>query len=696
MDEKVSQQGNAIDGKSGPKSQVHQHLPTTTHSVAEQRATLTTSDMDEQVSQQSNAIDGKPGPKPQVNVATIQTITPPLFDHNLGPDQVEFERATPPAVQQADTEPVVQIRPPPSPAPTSSPVLSSSTEAQASSRTPSPLPSSSGSDADVLEARAAGEFFIPTSADVLEARDAGEFFIPTSADVVEARDAGESSIPAPADIGTVGPASIPPPNPPIPISKLVLSDCIPISWRDIETLWKVLSERDVSAETVFPDGELLVLPKSRFWDEDYRVVRPANFMRRLKHLLGYHIPGATPEYGFETVDTFQCNSRGPWYIVRQMAIYGLLENFPSGTLDVVYAIREICFNGQPHDLEQPGLLPDPQQDGKPTRRGKKSRAQPQQQNDKPAPSSKNSKAQPPQTSPKTKPAENSNRPTTRQTAKSSLKLTEPVQPQVIEPAHAQEAQRVQVQDAKPIVAPTKKATATPPARSQKRKQEDEDFVKPAPKKARNSRQAYDETSKKASPSEIFARRVKSALNARSLEKNNYAVFGDAILPDNQSSLDLATPVLKHAVQVANQLEDLGDAIGLNPREVAVCKELAITCDTYRCQKARFFLGLEIFVEYNHQALKDGSSDFKIWNVGKSQCQLFNNIDVNKSSDLYQAFESWGWVEPMGKKDPSTKNWTISTNYLGRFPESHRRRLMEEVAKWEAENVPNAGKCYAKV
>ncbi|EXJ93561.1 hypothetical protein A1O1_01953 [Capronia coronata CBS 617.96] len=220
------------------------------------------------------------------------------------------------------------------------------------------------------------------------------------------------------------------------------------------------------------------------------------------------------------------------------------------------------------------------------------------------------------------------------------------------------------------------------------------LLKAAAKKGKASRrQAYDESNKKASPSEVFARHVKLTLNARSAEKSDYAAFADAVLPDNRPGIDLAQPPLKHAVPEPRRLEDLGDITGLHPREVWLCTQLAITADTYRCQKARFFLGLAIFVEYNYRALKDGEPGFKIWNVGKSQCQLFNNMDVNKSSDLFQAFETWGWVELMGKKDPSTKHWVVSPNYLIRFPEDHRRRLMGEVAAFEAEN---GGKRLAKV
>lgn len=594
----------------------------------------TTPDMDKQLSKQVGAVDGHSNAQQQTHVATIQLITPPFDLQNLGPDQEDFERVTPPPAlvqpSATETETDVQFQPPPSPALTSAP------EDQTLSRATTPLSTAT------------------------------------------------SELPAPADIAGVAEAAQTSNVHP----RLDPDNAVYFSQQLLDKLFEHLADpsNTITPEQLEPSGRPLLLPKSRLFPDELRLVFAADLIDRVKLFLAFQIPGAHPGSGIETAYTFLSCTRRPWCEVKKLAIYGLLKNYQSGTLDVVYACRDMFNDGKPSVLDQPGLLPSP----------------PQTTKAKPRPRRKPSKAQTPQVSRESERAGTLSRPSTGQAAQLLLSLAQPVREGVVESGSTRDVQQVpmqvaqqlqvlkvqhvQVQAVKQSVEPTKRAT-TPAAKPKKRKHEDEGDVKPAPKKAKTSRHGWNDNGK--SSSEVFGRLVKNMLSARSSNKDDYTAFGDAILPDNRPDLDLPVPVLKHAESGANRKEgspkkeDLGDTSGLHESEVKLCKKLGLTCDMYRCQKSRFFLGLEVFVEYNYQALKDGNSDFKLWNVGKSQCQMFNNMDVLKSSDMFQAFETWGWVEPMGKKNPSTKQWIISPSYLARFPESHRRRLMEEVAQYEA-------------
>jgi hypothetical protein len=426
------------------------------------------------------------------------------------------------------------------------------------------------------------------------------------------------------------------------------------------------------------------LPDNHFADE-FRLVTAGELLKRIKHFLSYRIPGAWTEQGLGAAyHTLWCTP-DPWGPAKRMAYVGILEECQSGTHDVLPRIREVFYGGKPSWLEW----------------------DPSRTDTDPKIAPKAAKARAPRKSPKSKPVNPApvEQPRTRRTAQAKkwndAIPTGPATESLAKSEESEESEEWE-QLKKEVLIPL------PAKGSRKRKRaladDAAEACKPAKKaaaKTKNTRQAREEgkegkEGKPMAPIEAFARHIKGTLSARAQEKDHYQAFGDAILPDNSADVDLVVPKIKNAVDPSKRLKDHGNATGLHPSEVALCKDLAITYDTYRCQKARFFLALAVFVEYNHQGLREGRPDFKIWNVGKSQIQLVNNMDVNKLSDMFTAFETWGWVEDMAQKDARTKKFTLSANYLARFPKSHRLPLMAEVANWEAQKVDNPQYRFARV
>ncbi|KAK5043983.1 hypothetical protein LTR13_000338 [Exophiala sideris] len=173
-----------------------------------------------------------------------------------------------------------------------------------------------------------------------------------------------------------------------------------------------------------------------------------------------------------------------------------------------------------------------------------------------------------------------------------------------------------------------------------------------------------------SAKELFGRHIKDMLNARSKNRADHEAFSDAILPNNQGLLE--------------------------SKEVTLCEKLTWTHDVYRCQKARFFLGLAIWVEHNRQDIEEGQSKH-VWNLNKAAAQFFGNIDVNKISCMFDHFTQWGWVEDIFVKDENNVQ-RVSATYLEQFDSDHRWKLMNEVADFEAhpQNGIAPEQRYAKV
>ncbi|RJE17420.1 hypothetical protein PHISCL_10243, partial [Aspergillus sclerotialis] len=149
-------------------------------------------------------------------------------------------------------------------------------------------------------------------------------------------------------------------------------------------------------------------------------------------------------------------------------------------------------------------------------------------------------------------------------------------------------------------------------------------------KSKNTRNRNSD--KPRGPSETLCRNIKDTLNRRSEDKINYEAFKDAILPENGPEIHLSPcEFTAEELKDIRELQDIGDCAGLHPEEVKLCKLLAMSSDLYKCQKARCFIGLALFVEYNLEKLGENNPKFKVLNVGKAQFQLFGNVDVTSSA-----------------------------------------------------------------
>ncbi|KAL2424429.1 hypothetical protein ABEF95_009734 [Exophiala dermatitidis] len=628
-------------------------------SVAQPQVTPPKSNMALTATKHPEAAGGKASIKPQVNLAPVQTITPPLFHHNLGKDQEEFERETPsPDPAQTGNGPVIQFQAPLSPA------LTSTTGNLLNSQASSPL---TGTEDDTISEAAS----LVASADEYPALD----------NIADAAEAARNAQAAQALVDLSNTENE---------QQLSSQEPLFLTSGEIDLIFEAVErKRDIAGFLLEMGGRPISLPTVRSLPKQRQVTTAPELIRRVKHFLDFCIPKVKPEQGRGVVDHRLFNTPYPWYEAKLLAMYGMLENFPSGAPDVLYAIRQYFYNGKPSFLEKSDMLPAGLQKGKST------------------PARRALKPKMPSLSAPTV-TETPGRRVTRQTT--AMSISNLIEPAENDATNAQETQPVAANKDHPVepqalnqspAEATKQTTpnideeptpeprekTTPRVRAPKKRkqatQEVEGADSSAAKKKKCSRSSIFDESKVNPSAELLARHIKGMLNLRSSDKNDYAAFSEAILPDKRPDLNLSMPVLKHEIPEDGVVfEDVGDTSGLHPMEVQVCKILAITCDTYRCQKARFFLGLAVFTEWNYQAMTEDPASFKPWNAGKSQCQLINNMDVNKSSDMFQAFETWGWVEPVAVKDPVTKRWTVSQNYLRRFPEAHRRPLMRELHAYE--------------
>lgn len=182
------------------------------------------------------------------------------------------------------------------------------------------------------------------------------------------------------------------------------------------------------------------------------------------------------------------------------------------------------------------------------------------------------------------------------------------------------------------------------------------------RKAPHMRHRYRPTERseaRSSDSDLFARRFKDVMNARASGKGEWESFVDARLPRGAAA---------------------GDA--LRAEEVRLCGELDITEDVYRCQRARFFLGIAAFTEEVRRRQARGMLRTQ-WNIGKTQFQLFGTMDANKSSKVFELFLELGWVQP-AKQTPTSRD-----AYEQMFPPEHRDTLHREMRSWELEHITDS-------
>ncbi|KAK7902590.1 hypothetical protein LTR67_002236 [Exophiala xenobiotica] len=217
----------------------------------------------------------------------------------------------------------------------------------------------------------------------------------------------------------------------------------------------------------------------------------------------------------------------------------------------------------------------------------------------------------------------------------------------------------------------------------KKPKTDDNTKKQAPKPKRRLH-AEREREGNGSLSNALGHHFKEAVTARNggIGKGDYESVNDAFLPDNSDGAFLPrTAVSVNGVTAWKSAEQVGDLTGLHSQETWLCRQLNITGKVYRCQKARVFLGMAVFAEYNRQQCRTHPDKPQFLNMGRAQSQLFGNIDANKLSAMHVAFTAWGW---MGEAKKQTREST--EDLCIRFPEAHRRKLVQEVLDWERGNT----------
>lgn len=181
---------------------------------------------------------------------------------------------------------------------------------------------------------------------------------------------------------------------------------------------------------------------------------------------------------------------------------------------------------------------------------------------------------------------------------------------------------------------------------------------------------------------------KAAMNQRTSNTRDAARFADAVLPVVELGDEL--PVFEVALTDLQRkqasMATLGQVGTLHRVEQEFCEAWGMEYDVYRCQKARIFLGLAFFAEYNQRKLLVHTRDrrFRPLNASKAQAQQFGNIDANKLSSMMAAFEHWGWVVPMNTG--AANGFKVPDMYLRLFPQRLRDLLMEEVARAERQHI----------
>lgn len=436
---------------------------------------------------------------------------------------------------------------------------------------------------------------------------------------------------------------------------------------------------------------------------EHNIVRFDQLLERMQSFLGFRIPGAEPENGRDTAFTTLWNTRSPWAEAKRLAFVGLLKPLAKEPVDLLLqVIRDSFFDGKPSALEWlPENSPLRARSGlsAPTR-AKHTKSQVQRR----FPKSKAAEPSPPV-------EQLSSRPVTRSTKELGATGNLPMVVDESQPPKTVSGTKRKFQEEEQDTTPeaefsetenmgdmtTPSPTVGNPktgsgsgskSKSKAKGGSKRKSTKPTDANPNKRQRTQFTPEKKTGMSELFCRLIKGTFGARSMGQADYHAFQDAILPYNGPELTLSEYHLTEAERAragpVKVLPDYGDPTGLHPREVALCKDiLGVTFDVYRCQKARSFLGLALFVEYNDTKFRQDPR-WRMWNVGKTQGQLFNNVDVNKISWMIGAFIQWGWMENTGKERPTS----VPATYLARFPQTHRRKLMEEVSAHEIEWEPN--------
>ncbi|KIW68374.1 hypothetical protein PV04_04327 [Phialophora macrospora] len=431
--------------------------------------------------------------------------------------------------------------------------------------------------------------------------------------------------------------------------------------------------------------ELYWLPH-RGIDRQLRLVDAAEFLRRLEVLRDYRLPWAKllvdcDESVQMSIDTPTSGCPKPWSDIRRMALAGLLERYPSDDMDgLLEGIRRHLYHGQ-------------HTNGQFTPVWKKAESAPHRSE-----SAKTAHV-------KEEPAsDHPGKTTTKIPARALANYTKARRTSTA-PASTQKRKSPATSKGDTSVAmpPSKQVKISPKSGTTKRKApeglEDATSIAASPSKqvrvtqesstGKRNKTRDGSTTRVISPSERFGITIKKFFAARSPDKDDFAHFKGAILPAggpdaNLPPVDDALLDLQTSLEKQRASGSLGDTSGLHDSEIRLCQLIDMPAAQYKCQKARSFVGLATWIEYNEQRRKsERAPPARMQAFNKTQLQQCCNVDVNKASRLWIAFKAWGWF---GKEDMVK---TVPRVLEETFPKEYRLGWVREMQKFEKEKVPAA-------
>ena len=213
------------------------------------------------------------------------------------------------------------------------------------------------------------------------------------------------------------------------------------------------------------------------------------------------------------------------------------------------------------------------------------------------------------------------------------------------------------------------------APSRKRKRDTTDASSPISTKAAK-RTAFDFNNNAEGPPGRFAQAVKHFLNEKSSNASDYAAFADGrgLCPSD------------------------GPGSEKYKEEMALAEELKFTEGPYKTQKYRSFLAAAMLTEQNIRMEQHKAAGKKVdmnpLNLNKTQMQLYNNVDVNKSSKLFTKFRDFGWI-PDSIIVGTDKKKSVNPVYKTMFPAEKRKALLDELMAFEATKVTDEKKRVVK-
>ncbi|ETI24404.1 hypothetical protein G647_03773 [Cladophialophora carrionii CBS 160.54] len=442
------------------------------------------------------------------------------------------------------------------------------------------------------------------------------------------------------------------------------------------------------------DCELLRSPTELYWlpirgiDKHLRLVDATELLRRLEVLRDYRLPWAKSlvdcdESVVVSIDTPTSGCPKPWSDIRRMAIAGLLEQYPPEDMaGLLGGIRRHLYRGQHSKLQYQPVWKDAQPVLEQTETTRPVRSKKEPASDNPgkitikisaralAISDKKQRAS-------TACSSSQNGTSSEATSEEDASVARPPEPRIGTTLESRATKRKAsraLEDDVPVASPPQKqARVTGESSATKR-----------------HRTRDGSTTRVISPSERFGLAIKKFFAARSPAKDDFGHFKGAIMPAggpdaNLAPLDETThPDFQASLDKQSPRGKLGDTADLHESEVRLCQLLDMPAAQYKCQKARSFVGLAMWIEYNEQRRQtEAAPPARMQAFNKTQLQQCCNVDVNKASRLWIAFKAWGWLgdEEMVKSVPSGLDQM--------FPREYRLGWVREMQKFEREKVPEA-------